>query len=205
MTPVRPEPGVTADGRAQRAPPSGSSAIVDALDRPLDKAAAGSDAGPLDVPADLQHDAGRISRRWCARAKEYIAAGDIFQVVLSQRFEAPFALPPFSLYRALRRVNPSPFLLFPRLRRLRGRRLEPGNPGARARRHRHDPPDRRHAAARRDAARGQGARGRAARRSEGARRAPDAARSRPQRRRPRRRDRHASRSPTSSSSSATAT
>ena len=78
-----------------------------------------------------------------------------------------------------------------RLRRLRGRRLEPGNPGAGARRQRHDPPDRRHAAARRDAARGQGAGRRAARRSEGARRAPDAARSRPQRCRPRRRDRHA--------------
>jgi anthranilate synthase component 1 len=46
------------------------------------------------------------------RAKEYVAAGDIFQVVLSQRFEAPFPLPAFSLYRALRRVNPSPFLYF---------------------------------------------------------------------------------------------
>ena len=46
------------------------------------------------------------------RAKEYIAAGDIFQVVLSQRFEAPFALAPFALYRALRRVNPSPYLFF---------------------------------------------------------------------------------------------
>jgi len=45
-------------------------------------------------------------------AKEYIAAGDIFQVVLSQRFEAPFALPPLALYRALRRVNPSPYLFF---------------------------------------------------------------------------------------------
>ena len=46
------------------------------------------------------------------RAKEYIAAGDIFQVVLSQRFEAPFTLPPFALYRALRRTNPSPFLYY---------------------------------------------------------------------------------------------
>ncbi|WP_432422127.1 anthranilate synthase component I [Qipengyuania aquimaris] len=46
------------------------------------------------------------------RAKEYIEAGDIFQVVLSQRFTAPFELPPISLYRALRRVNPSPFLYF---------------------------------------------------------------------------------------------
>lgn len=45
-----------------------------------------------------------------ARAKDYIAAGDIFQVVLAQRFTAPFTLPPFELYRALRRVNPSPFL-----------------------------------------------------------------------------------------------
>jgi anthranilate synthase component 1 len=45
-------------------------------------------------------------------AKEHIAAGDIFQVVLSQRFETEFTLPPFSLYRSLRRVNPSPFLVF---------------------------------------------------------------------------------------------
>jgi anthranilate synthase component I len=45
-------------------------------------------------------------------AKEYIKAGDIFQVVLSQRFSAPFTLPPFSLYRALRQLNPSPFLFF---------------------------------------------------------------------------------------------
>ena len=47
-----------------------------------------------------------------AKAKEYITAGDIFQVVLSQRFSAPFDLPPFSLYRALRRTNPSPFLYY---------------------------------------------------------------------------------------------
>ena len=45
-----------------------------------------------------------------ARAKDYIAAGDIFQVVLAQRFTLPFALPPIDLYRALRRINPSPFL-----------------------------------------------------------------------------------------------
>ncbi len=46
------------------------------------------------------------------RAKRYIVDGDIFQVVPSQRFAVPFALPPFSLYRALRRLNPSPFLFF---------------------------------------------------------------------------------------------
>lgn len=44
------------------------------------------------------------------KAKEYIKAGDIFQVVLSQRFEADFALPPIALYRSLRHMNPSPFL-----------------------------------------------------------------------------------------------
>ena len=46
------------------------------------------------------------------RAKDYIEAGDIFQVVLAQRFTCPFTLPPLALYRALRRVNPSPFLYF---------------------------------------------------------------------------------------------
>jgi anthranilate synthase component 1 len=45
-------------------------------------------------------------------AKDYIKAGDIFQVVLAQRFTAPFGLPPVHLYRALRRINPSPFLYF---------------------------------------------------------------------------------------------
>ena len=45
-------------------------------------------------------------------AKEYIRAGDIFQVVLSQRFEAEFDLPATALYRALRRTNPSPYMYF---------------------------------------------------------------------------------------------
>ncbi|MBL4907288.1 MAG: anthranilate synthase component I [Sneathiella sp.] len=46
------------------------------------------------------------------KAKEYIRAGDIFQVVPSQRFEMPFELPSLSLYRALRRTNPSPFMYY---------------------------------------------------------------------------------------------
>ena len=50
--------------------------------------------------------------RMVERAKDYILAGDIFQVVLSQRITVPFRLPPFALYRALRRTNPSPFLFF---------------------------------------------------------------------------------------------
>ncbi|MEP3051696.1 MAG: anthranilate synthase component I [Erythrobacter sp.] len=47
-----------------------------------------------------------------AKAKDYIVAGDIFQVVLAQRFTCEFSLPPLELYRSLRRVNPSPFLYF---------------------------------------------------------------------------------------------
>ena len=46
------------------------------------------------------------------RAKDYIRAGDIFQVVPSQRWAQPFQLPPFALYRSLRRTNPSPFMFF---------------------------------------------------------------------------------------------
>ncbi|MDX2094603.1 MAG: anthranilate synthase component I [Alphaproteobacteria bacterium] len=46
------------------------------------------------------------------KAKEYMAAGDIFQVVLGQRFTADFDLPPLALYRALRHMNPSPFLFY---------------------------------------------------------------------------------------------
>ena len=45
-------------------------------------------------------------------AKNYIYEGDIFQVVLSQRFKSNFELPPFELYRSLRRINPSPFLFY---------------------------------------------------------------------------------------------
>jgi anthranilate synthase component 1 len=48
-------------------------------------------------------------------AKEHIAAGDIYQVVLSQRFEAPLAADPFTVYRALRHVNPSPYMYFLRV------------------------------------------------------------------------------------------
>jgi anthranilate synthase component 1 len=46
------------------------------------------------------------------RSKEYIRAGDIFQVVLSQRLQVPVRVPPFQVYRALRVVNPSPYMYF---------------------------------------------------------------------------------------------
>jgi len=66
--------------------------------------------------AELPVPKGNMTREACMRmvetAKEYIRAGEIFQVVPSMRFEVPFRLPPFALYRALRRLNPSPFLFF---------------------------------------------------------------------------------------------
>jgi anthranilate synthase component 1 len=110
VTPVRPEKGVSAKAALARASDR-LSIVVDALDRPLDHSAAKANAGSLTVlPASNTTPA--EYERMVKAAKEYIAAGDIFQVVLSQRFEAPFELPPFSLYRALRRVNPSPYLYF---------------------------------------------------------------------------------------------
>ena len=66
-------------------------------------------------PGDIVRNAATSPERYAEMvraAKDYIAAGDIFQVVLSQRFSTPFDLPPFDLYRALRRINPSPFLYF---------------------------------------------------------------------------------------------
>jgi len=110
VTPVRPESGIAPEAAFARARER-LSAILDALDAPLAHAPPDFQAGPLTVwpssnvtPAEYE--------RMVNAAKEYIAAGDIFQVVLSQRFEAPFELPPFALYRALRRVNPAPFLYF---------------------------------------------------------------------------------------------
>src|SRR5207253_7148806 len=75
------------------------------------KQAVGEEAGPTTVPAQSNTDPAEF-KAMVLRAKDYIFAGDIFQVVLSQRFEAPFALPPLALYRALRRVNPAPFLYY---------------------------------------------------------------------------------------------
>jgi anthranilate synthase component 1 len=109
VTPVRPEPGVGARAAYARAGERLSDVIAD-FDRALPHGSQPSDIAALEEPqSNTPRDTyyGMV-----ARAKEYIAAGDIFQVVLSQRFETPFELPPFSLYRALRRINPSPFLYF---------------------------------------------------------------------------------------------
>jgi anthranilate synthase component I len=110
VTPVRAQAGVPPKTAWTRAIER-LSAVVDALDRPLAKEAAESESGPLHVTPTSNTTPDEF-KSMVIRAKDYISAGDIFQVVLSQRFEAPFALPPFALYRALRRVNPSPYLYF---------------------------------------------------------------------------------------------
>jgi anthranilate synthase component 1 len=85
--------------------------VLDALDQPL---VHGGDAavaeGGYDVSASNTTPA--EYEAMVQRAKDYIGAGDVFQAVLSQRFSAPFSLPPFALYRSLRRTNPSPFLYY---------------------------------------------------------------------------------------------
>ncbi|MEH6632101.1 MAG: anthranilate synthase component I [Halopseudomonas aestusnigri] len=68
--------------------------------------------GDLILPETASNLSREEFHRMIEQAKEYILAGDVFQVVLSQRFSVPFTLPPFALYRALRRLNPSPFLFY---------------------------------------------------------------------------------------------
>ena len=110
ITPVRPQAGVDAKAAFARAGER-LSTIVDSLDRHIDKSLREEERGQISVePASNTSPA--EYRDMTLRAKEYIAAGDIFQVVLSQRFEAPFTLSPFALYRALRRTNPSPYLYY---------------------------------------------------------------------------------------------
>ena len=110
VTPVRTEAGVDAKTAFTRATER-LSGIVESLDRPLDMSLAEVDAGPLDV-APKSNTTPAEYKAMVLKAKDYIAAGDAFQIVLAQRFEAPFTLPPFTLYRALRRTNPSPYLYF---------------------------------------------------------------------------------------------
>jgi anthranilate synthase component I len=108
VTPVRPQPGVPAHEAYDQAR-ARLAAVVAALEAPLAHTARAPGAA-LAVHEPVSNTPATDFLAMVARAKDYIAAGDIFQVVLSQRFSAPFELPPFALYRALRRTNPSPFL-----------------------------------------------------------------------------------------------
>mgnify|MGYP001812456424 CR=1 FL=1 len=65
-----------------------------------------------DAPAPVSNFTQAAYMQAVEKAKDYIAAGDIFQVVPSQRWTQEFTLPPFTLYRSLRRTNPSPFMFY---------------------------------------------------------------------------------------------
>ncbi|MEJ8573159.1 anthranilate synthase component I [Microbaculum marinum] len=110
VTPVRPSAALSAKAAHSRAIDR-IAEVIEALDRPVEKAPM-ADADDIIGRAPVSNTTPAEYKEMVAQAKEYIAAGDVFQVVLSQRFEAPFSLPPFALYRALRRVNPAPFLYF---------------------------------------------------------------------------------------------
>ncbi|NOT43126.1 MAG: anthranilate synthase component I [Acidobacteria bacterium] len=90
-------------------------AKVEFLERELERALSAPSrppAPPLEVTANMSQEAFEGIVR---TAKEYIAAGDIYQVVLSQRFDAEIDADPFTVYRALRHVNPSPYMYFLRI------------------------------------------------------------------------------------------
>jgi anthranilate synthase component I len=110
VTPVRPladtDAAAALGGAVDRL-----AAVLAALNRPLAQEDA-IDAAALPHGAPTSNTTAGEFCAMVARAKDYIAAGDVFQVVLAQRFEAPFGLPAFALYRALRRVNPAPFLFY---------------------------------------------------------------------------------------------
>jgi anthranilate synthase component 1 len=81
-----------------------------ALERTVPSTHTLSDPSPIAAPvSNFSHD-GYLAA--VETAKEYIRAGDIFQVVPSQRWTQDFPEPPFALYRSLRRTNPSPFMFF---------------------------------------------------------------------------------------------
>ena len=82
--------------------------VAKALEQPVPKLVASLD-GPLEQSCNMDKEE---FLTMVETAKNYIRAGDVFQVVPSQRFEAKFSLPPFALYRSLRRVNPAPFLFY---------------------------------------------------------------------------------------------
>ena len=87
--------------------------VADAL-RALERnpSAPRGEAEAADLPAPVSNFTKPDYLAAVDKAKDYIRAGDIFQVVPSQRWTQDFPLPPFSLYRALRRTNPSPFMFY---------------------------------------------------------------------------------------------
>lgn len=86
--------------------------VVQRLQTPLGASLMGREEGEDNALEFVPNMRREDYHHMVERAKEYIRAGDIFQVVPSQRFQAKFTLPPFSLYRSVRHLNPSPFLFY---------------------------------------------------------------------------------------------
>jgi anthranilate synthase component 1 len=110
VTPVRPSPDIPFSAAYDRARER-IDAVAAVLEAPLDPQAYAANPYLL-TEAPVSNTPESRFHEMVESAKDYIRAGDILQVVLSQRFSAPFTLPAFALYRALRRVNPSPFLCY---------------------------------------------------------------------------------------------
>lgn len=100
-------------GQDARSAHTAAMARLDRFEAEL-RAPLGARAEPVEIPTpDFRSPVdGRGFAGMVAAAKDYIAAGDIFQVVLSHRFSAPWTADPFAFYRSLRRQNPSPYLFF---------------------------------------------------------------------------------------------
>jgi anthranilate synthase component 1 len=112
VTPVWPAPGLDA-GAAFEAACARLAEAVEDFARPLPFRRDTTEAAAAPAEREPESNVSRARyHEMVERAKEYIRAGDAFQIVPSQRFRLPFRLPPLSLYRALRRLNPSPFLFF---------------------------------------------------------------------------------------------
>ncbi|WP_237059465.1 anthranilate synthase component I [Microbulbifer sediminum] len=87
--------------------------LVAQLARPLpDTPPLDLDASGIEEGAFRSHFGEEAFKRSVARVKDYILAGDVMQVVPSQRLSAPYSAPPLNLYRALRSLNPSPYMYF---------------------------------------------------------------------------------------------
>ncbi|MGL6160488.1 anthranilate synthase component I [Microbulbifer sp.] len=87
--------------------------LVGKLAQPLpDTVPLDLDGNAIDESAFKSHFGEAAFKRGVDRVKEYILAGDVMQVVPSQRLSAPFDAPPLNLYRALRSLNPSPYMYF---------------------------------------------------------------------------------------------
>ena len=108
VTPVRPAPDVSAR-EAYHAAGERLAGVAIALEAQLSRGSS-AEQPVLELAEPVSNTTPAEYMGMVKRAKDYIAAGDVFQVVLSQRFSTPFPLPPFALYRSLRRTNPSPFL-----------------------------------------------------------------------------------------------